>query len=445
MTHSETIAKFIISLEYEDIPTNIISRAKQLLLDTEGVAIAGASHQSAKDGLAGIRSIPLSNGNIKVWGNEQGLSLPYAILANGLTAHVLDYDDTHTESIVHGSAILTPVIKGVGQQVNATGRDMLTAFVCGWEIAARVGQASKNTFHLRGFHSTAIAGIFGAVAAIAKLLNLNHEQLVNAFGLCGSQAGGVTEFLTNSSSSKAFHAGWVGHSALISCYMAKAGMTGPTTIFEGKHGVFFTHGNIEKSKIDLVSAELSHRWETGRVSIKPYPCCHFAHASIDCAIELHNESILVTDIENIHCYVDEVAAGFICAPIGKKHTPANSYGAKFSLPFLIACGVIDGEVNAGSFTEDNICRSDLLSFAKVVSYEYANPETSYFPKYFPAKIKVTLKNGNEIFKQIKINRGNPDAPMSIEDIIRKFKENTSMLLTCEEQQRIISNILNIDK
>ncbi|WP_323035507.1 MmgE/PrpD family protein [Pararhodobacter sp.] len=444
MTHSATLASFVIALDFDAIPSSTITRAKQLMIDTLGVGLSGTRHPNFEIALAGIRAIPGSSGAQPVLGRAETLAAPYAALANGVACHVLDFDDTHTASIVHGSAILTPLVLALGPEVAASGRDILTAFVAGWEVAARVGIASGNSFHNRGFHSTAIAGIFGATAAAGKLLGLSPAQMQHAFGLCGSQAAGVTEFLVNSSSSKGYHVGWAAQNAIITAHLAKAGATGPATIFEGRNGVFNTHGLPDLSDPSLTVADLGTRWETENVSIKPYPCCHFAHGAVDCAIALREEGIKAADVQNIHAIIDEVAAGFVCDPIESKFAPTNAYGAKFSLPYLVACGLIDGQIDQASFTADQIRRDDLLSLARKTSYENAEKGTTGFPKYFPGHLRVTLTDGRLIDKRVAINRGNPDAPLSDDAIAHKFKRCVEGILTDPQADALIGAVLALD-
>ncbi|WP_417601803.1 MmgE/PrpD family protein [Pararhodobacter oceanensis] len=443
-THSAVLASFVTALEYDAIPASTITRAKQLITDTLGVGLSGSLHPNFKIALAGVQAIPGSAGERPVLGSTATLAAPYAALVNGVACHVLDFDDTHTASIVHGSAILTPLVLALGEEIGASGRDILTAFVAGWEVAARVGIASGNSFHNRGFHSTAIAGVFGATAAAGKLLGLTPEQMQHALGLCGSQAAGVTEFLVNSSSSKGYHVGWAAQNAIITTHLARAGATGPETIFEGRKSVFNTHGLPDLSDPALVSADLGSRWETENVSIKPYPCCHFAHGAVDCAIELRADGIKPADIVNIHAIIDEVAAGFVCDPIESKYAPANAYGAKFSLPYLVACGLIDGKVEQASFTADQIQRPDLLGLARKTTYENAEKGTTGFPKYFPGHLRITLTDGQVIEKRVAINRGNPDAPLTSEEVAQKFKSCTAELMPEASADALVSAVMSLD-
>lgn len=445
LTYSEELAAFVCGLRFDAIPSSAVARARQLMLDTLGVGLAGSRHPNFANALAGVSAIPGSAGPLPVLGGGATLAAPYAALVNGVACHALDFDDTHTASIVHGSAILLPLVLALGEQLGASGEEALAAFVAGWEVAARVGIASGNSFHNRGFHSTAIAGIFGATAAAGRLLRLSPAQMTNALGLAGSEAAGINEFLTNNSSSKGYHVGLAAQNAITTAYVCRAGATGPATVFEGRNGLFRTHGLPELCDPAQITAELGARWEIERVSIKPYPCCHFAHGAVDCAIALRAEGITPEQVRGIHAVIDEVAAGFVCKPIEAKYLPSNAYGAKFSLPYLVACGLIDGDIDQRSFTDRSIRREDLLALARKVTYEDAQKGTTGFPKYFPGHLVVTLADGSVVEKRVPINRGNPDAPLSDEDVARKFMANVEGVVPAARAKAIVDKVAAFDR
>lgn len=444
MTRSERMAAFVCALRYDTIPSGTLARARQLMTDTLGVGLAGSRHPNFQTALEGISAIPGALGDHPVIGSHLRLTAPYAAMANGIACHVLDFDDTHTASIVHGSAILTPLALALAEELGQGGRDVLTAFVAGWEVAARVGIASGNSFHNRGFHSTAIAGIFGATAAAGHLLGLTPEQMTHALGLCASQAAGINEFLVNTSSSKGYHVGWAARSGIEIAYLARAGATGPATVFEGRTGLLVTHGVKELSNPEQLTADFGTRWEVERVSIKPYPCCHFAHGAVDCAISLRADGVTPERVQSIHAIIDEVAANFVCRPIEAKYAPSSSYGAKFSLPYLVACGLVEGRCDPDLFTADAIARPDLLAVARKVTFEDAPKGSTGFPKYFPGHLQVGLTDGRVIEKRVPINRGNPDAPLSDGEVAGKFRLNVSEETTPVRAAAIVEKLHALD-
>ncbi|MIE73060.1 MmgE/PrpD family protein [Salmonella enterica subsp. diarizonae] len=444
MTYSEKLSQFIYSNHFDAIPPHVISRAKIHLLDSLGVALAGTVQNNAINGRNGLHKMPNTQGKCRVWGSSYTFSPAYAALANGIAAHVLDFDDTHTDSITHGSAVLVPLVIALTEDLNLNSREMLAAYVTGWEIAARVGLTAKGTFHKRGFHSTAIAGIFGAVSGAASLLNLSPIACAHALGLAGSQASGIAEYLTNSSSAKCFHAGWAAHSGILSAYLADAGMTGPLSVFEGRFGLFATHGIQSEINADDVCQKLGEHWEIMRVSVKPYPCCHFAHATVDCARMLLRDGIKPEEVKHILCVVDPIASALICEPTDDKFSPQTPYAAKFSLPYLVASGMIDDGLSLESFSPEQLNRIDVLELARKVSYRYSEEGEIPFPAYFPGLISVTLKDGREMTKRLNVNYGNPKNPMKNSDVEQKFRNNVRGILPPQSTEKVIQLVADIE-
>ena len=424
MTHSEILAKFITGLRPADLPEAAIDAARRHLLDTFGVAIRGRAHPNAQNATAALGDGRAAEG-APVWGTAETLSTGHAALANGVAAHVLDFDDTHTDSIVHGSAIIAPVVMALGHEVGAKGGDLVAAFVAGWEVAARVGLAAKGSFHKRGFHTTSIAGVFGAAAAAARLLALSPQQAAHALGIAGSQASGINEYLSNSSSAKCIHTGWSAHAGILAARLARGGMTGPMSVFEGRDGILRGYGRVEESDPAALSADLGARWEATRVSIKPYPCCHFAHAFVDCAGALAAQGIRPADIRALHCVVPEIELALICEPWGEKLKPGSPYAAKFSLPFMLASRLVDGRFGHATFEAANLGRAELLDLAGRVTYRVAKEGETPFPRTFPGWVEATLVDGRKVVERLDVNAGHPDNPLTLAQVAAKFRDNAA--------------------
>ncbi len=431
------LARFAATLRCRDIPAAAVDAARRHLLDTFGVAIRGRAHANAANALVAARRMG-GAGDVGVWGCGTRLAAGYAALANGVACHVLDFDDTHTDSIVHGSAIVAPVVMALGEELDASGEDLVAAFVAGWEVAARVGLASRGSFHKRGFHTTSIAGIFGATAAAARLLGLAPEQAAHAMGIAGSQASGINEYLSNGSSSKSIHTGWSAHAGIVAAQLARAGMTGPMSVFEGRDGLLRAYGHPEACDVAALDADLGERWEVTRVSIKPYPCCHFAHAFVDCVGALAQRGVAARDIAALHCVVPEIELPLICEPFAEKLKPASPYAAKFSLPFLLAARLQDGRIDHRTFDAANLSRQDLLDLAARVSYRVAAEGETPFPRTFPGWVEATLTDGRRLVERLDTNAGHPDNPLTLDQVAAKFRDNAAETLGPAATEQVIS-------
>ncbi|MBX9811522.1 MAG: MmgE/PrpD family protein [Burkholderiales bacterium] len=441
---SQRISAFVAGLSFDGLPTAVIESAKRHLLDTLGVGLIGSRQPNAAAALEGVRGIGGGSGQSSVWGTGFRLDAPYAAIANGVACHVLDYDDTHTDSITHGSAVLAPTVLALAEELGASGQEAIAAFAAGWEVTARVGLAARGSFHKRGFHTTSVAGVFGAAAAAAKLLRLSAEQTSHALGLAGSQVSGVSEYLSNGSAAKSFHPGWAASAGIVAAHLAHAGMTGPMTVFEGRYGTFKTYGLVDECDLAALDAGLGERWEMTRVSIKPYPCCHFAHAFIDCVLDLRLQGVTPAQVKALHCVVPEIELPLICEPFAQKLRPDSPYAAKFSLPFVLAAALTDGRIGHDTFTPENIARPDLLELADRMSYRVAKPGETAFPKYFPGWVEARLADGRALVRRFEINTGNPDNPLSREALEAKFRGNVRGLMSNEAAGRVISAVDSLE-
>lgn len=439
MFYSEILADFLVNLN--EIPNEVKQRAKELMLDSIGTALAASNEESVMKAVQMFQALPHSAQKAEIWGRKIVIDAQYAAMCNGIAAHALDYDDTHTEAILHASAILTPLILSYGFTLTKDTNKLLKAFIVAWEISARIGIASKGTFHKRGFHTTAICGSFAATVACGVMLDLNKEQMINALGFAASFASGVNEFLSNGSNSKLLHIGNAIKNGILTAHFAKANLNAPVSIFEGRDNIFRTFGIEEHCDKSELTKGLNDIWQTLQVSIKPYPCCHFAHGLIECALALRKDNLKASEIKSIHCFVDEVPISFICEPLKDKFEPKSAYQAKFSLPFLMSLAFNDGFINFNSYA--NLNRNEIVAFAKKISYE--KRANSGFPKYFCGHIQCVLANGNKIKKDVFINKGNPDNPLTFDELKDKFLCNAQIAISKEKAQSILKAIMCFEK
>src|SRR5690242_590430 len=241
MAHeTETLAGYVAELTFDDIPPEVLERAKVLTLDFLGSAIrARRDAESTPSLLKMLEALALDGkGESTVFGDDKTWTPAVAALLNGALGHSLDFDDTHADSSLHASAPVVPAAFAVGEMVGASGRDVLTAVVAGYEVCCRLGNALDPTSHYaRGFHPTATAGTYGAAAAAAKLFGLSQEQIVSAFGVSGSQAAGSLQFLVNGAWNKRYQVGAAAMNGVIAATLARNDFIGSSESIEGKHGL----------------------------------------------------------------------------------------------------------------------------------------------------------------------------------------------------------------
>jgi len=440
---SSTIAEYLTDAfvlpDSTTIPDAIIDRANWCFVDTLGVALAAAGLGIGTAASKVVLKAP--GGSSTVWGSGKGVSMTDAAFANGMLSHALDFDDTHTAAIMHTSCMVVPVALAIGQATGQSGREVLGAAVTGYEVAGRLGRLGPGDFQYNGFQATGVLGVFACAATAGKLLALDRDQMINAFGIAGSMAGGLMEYLANGSDVKQLHAGWSAQAGIRAAQLAVEGFTGPSTVFEGRFGVF--NSFIRKS----IDAEAAIRfspggWEVELMGPKPYPACLCVHplvqAVLDIKEQLSRQGGALDDIQNIHCYVPEWYVNLVFEPAASKAIPSTSYEARFSGPYCIARALLDGTVAISSFTTKAIQDHDAAKYASRVTYEVeALPE---FPDSFPARVVVKLASGETLESYVHHNLGSPGNPMSPVQYEEKFLTAVRGFLSPNSAQALLAAI-----
>ncbi|MFQ5692661.1 MAG: MmgE/PrpD family protein, partial [Nitrospinota bacterium] len=304
-TCSQQLAEWVSGLRYEDIPPEVIEKAKSAFLDILGIALASSGMPFGRDVIALAEDLGKGE-EASVVGSGLRLPAANAALANGTLGHGLDYDDTHAESVIHTSACVVPSALAAAEACGADGKALLTAAVAGWEVLIRLGLVCPGQFHDRGFHATAVCGPFATSLVAGKAWGSPADQMVHALGICGSMAAGSMEFLTDGAWTKRLHPGWAAHSGLVAARMARRGFSGPREIFEGRFGFYnlYVGRNGDKRDLSRLTAGLGEEWKTLELDQKPFPCCHFTHAFIDAALFLREEHrIDPAEIESVECRI----------------------------------------------------------------------------------------------------------------------------------------------
>ena len=284
---SETLAQFVHQLHYQDIPVPVRERAKDLMLDAIGIAFASTKFEFAEKALAGVSFF--GSGARAVIGMPARLALRDAAVMNGVLIHGLDYDDTHLEGVVHASASCFSCAFGVAAEVNASGRDLITAYIAGLEVIARLGMVAKGGLHLNGLHPTGTIAAFASALIAGKLMGLNAEQLVMAQGnALSTSASSSRQYSSEGAWTKRLHPGWGAAAGITAAALARGGFIGPREVYEGEYSLYRTllGSRYEACDLALATKDFGVVWESARVAIKPIPACHLVHACADAAVAL---------------------------------------------------------------------------------------------------------------------------------------------------------------
>ena len=421
---SEELGVFAARLRWEDIPSEVRTRARHLVLDAVGCALASRKFEFSGRSLAAISELA-GKGDSVVIGQKLRLPLRDAVLANGILAHGLDYDDTHSEAIAHLTVSAFPTALGVSVQQGLALKDLFLSYILAVECGARLGAVAKGAFHQVGFHPTGVIGAFACAIAAGRLYGLDAARLAQAQGVALSVASGSLEFLQDGSWTKRMHPGWAGVGGIVAAALARGGFKAPRAAYEGGFGLFAAYLGPRVADCDLsrATAKLGEAWETMRVALKPFPACHFAHAFADAAIALQKEISEAGSIEGITALVPEPIVKTVCEPAASKRRPTSDYDAKFSLQYIIAAGLLRGKFTLMELQEEALNDEAILSLAAKVDYAI-DPHTT-FPKHYGGEVVVRLKDGRELRRREAVNRGSADRPLSNDDIAAKFTGNAS--------------------
>jgi 2-methylcitrate dehydratase PrpD len=438
---AEQFSAFADRLSFDDVPERVVNTAKYLMLDAIGIALASTTYDFAQETINALATF--GAGKSPVIGSRVKLALRDAVLANGVLIHGLDFDDTHTVALIHATAGCFSTALGVAAETNASGRQLLTAYVLGMEIAARIGAVAKGEMNQIGFHPTGVIAAFACALIAGKLFGINQNQSVMAQGIVLSMASGNREYSFDASGTKRLHPGWAGVAGITAAVLAKGGFTGPRTAYEGRFGLYATHLPVgSKPDLGLATAKLGATWETLQVSVKPYPVGHFNVAFIDAAIALSGKhGIVPEDVAAIEALVPRHAVNIVCEPAELRKRPANSYAAKFSVQYAIACALVAKKFGLAEL--ERYGDPAILALADKVTHSI-DLATGY-PRHMSGEVIITMKSGERFSHREQVNRGAPDNPLSEIDILEKFMNNAALALPKPRAEEIADTILSMDK
>ena len=331
LTISQELSTFALGLSHAQIPIAVRDRAKHLILDSVGIALASTKYPYASISFAALEQ--LGAGTSPVIGIGRRLALRDAVLMNGILIHGLDFDDTHSRGVIHATSSSFPCALALAERDDQSGKALLAAYVAAMEVATRLGSVAKGGFHQVGFHPTGLVGAFGCTLAAARLLGLDENRATMAQGIALSMASGSLEFLQDGSWTKRMHPGWAAVAGITAARLAQYGFKAPTRPYEGKFGFFDTHLQHPPAPIDLPAefATLGSVWELAQTAVKPYPVCHFIHGCADAAIGLYDE-IDSADIVRAEALLPRDTMPIVAEPQRKQNPPRQRIRGQVQCP-----------------------------------------------------------------------------------------------------------------
>ena len=441
---SSDLAQWASRIQFDDLPADVVEATKLRVMDVIGLSLAGAETafgKSTRDAIAAMS--PAGPCRILGFGDRVGVTA--AAFANGALSQALEYDDTHNESIVHMSSPAVAAALALSEFASVTGRELITAIALGNEISCRVGSVSSGELHKRGFHPTGLFATFGAAYLVARILGLDAERMARAAGIAGSFASGLLECWVDGTQTKFLHPGWSAQSGITAAMLARAGVTGPAQVFEGRWGLFASHVQDPNAHRDFarINAGLGSHWESRNSSFKPFPAAHVIHPYISAAIRLRDRhAIQAADIESVDCPVTGFIVSIVCEPVAEKHAPASDSHGRVSLQYSIAEALYFGELGKKAYSDQSRRNPDILALARKVRYR-VDPDYPG-PGRFKGAVTVTLKDGRQFTEIEEYNRGSFENPMTYQELRAKFDDNASGFLSAEARARVADQIQRLE-
>ncbi|BCM83896.1 MmgE/PrpD family protein [Methylobacterium indicum] len=424
MTLARDLARRVRALSRNGLPPEVAATARLHLLDAIGVGLASAGSEAG----APYRryAAGLGPGSASLIGIPGRVAPAAAALVNGGLMHGLEFDDTHTGSIVHGSAVLAPAALAAAQAAGASGPALSTAYALGWEVLIRIGLAAPGAFQARGFQVTSVGGALVAALVAAELVGLTEDEAVAAMGIGLSGASGVFEFLTNGASVKSLHPGLAAQAGLNAADLARAGLTGPETAFEGRCGLFSAFAGDARLAGAFAAAldGLGTEWHLPQAAFKFHPCCHYLHPFIEAAGILAERGVKPDDVAALTCRVPAGAAPIICEPWDAKQAPASGHAARWSLPVAVAACLVEGRVDLATFEAP--ASAAVLTLARRIAWEPL--AGARFPQVFEAEIVAETRDGARHEIRVDDVYGNAGRPAGDDAVREKFRRNAARSL-----------------
>ena len=419
-TAAQTLAEFAVGLEFDRIPSAVAERAKDCVIDIVGVCTYGSALSSSKT-LIEYAARYGNGGNSTILGTRLKVHAPHAALANGALAHAFEMDSLVSPSVgVHPGASLTAPALAVGQEIGASGKEFVTAFVAGSEVMHRIGDASLQTSEKLGFHVPGVTGTFGGAIVAGRLLKLNVEQMTNALGIAGSLSAGLLEFSKSGGGMvKRLHLGRAAESGVLAASLAHGGFTGPATVLEGKFGylnVYCRDGDPKR-----FTAGLGEAWKTLNIMFKRYACHITAHVPVTAVLELKaRHKILGDEIASI-----TVAGSDKMLSHHNIVEPQDMATAQYSTPFCVALAFYRDPRDPNVFTNAALNDPSIRALCRKVKLELRREANTGNP--LASRVTVRLNDGRELIQNMEHFPGMPQDPLNRTQLREKFTTLTAAL------------------
>ncbi|MCP3054427.1 MmgE/PrpD family protein [Aurantimonas marianensis] len=408
------LAEWIVAVQDDDIPEEVRREGVRTFVNWVGCAVGGARHETVDAALKAVDAFsgPRTSG---VLGREERLDVLHAALVNGISSHVLDYDDTHLKTIIHPAGPVASALLALAETRPMGGRELITSMLVGIEVECRIGNCVYPQHYDRGWHITGTTGVFGAAAAVGHAIGLNTTQMQWALGLAATQSSGLREMF--GTMTKSFHPGRAAQNGAMSAFLAEAGFDSSLQGIEAPRG--FANVLSDKQDYGEILDDLGTRWEAALNSYKPFACGIVIHPTIDGCQQIRDEiGDKVGAIRSV-----QLTTHPLVLELTGKTSPKTGLESKFSVYHAAASALIERDGSPTAFTDALVNRADIIALRDKV-------KAASDPSIHEASvvIDVTFEDGSTLRKHIQRAIGSRDVPLTDEQLNDKFTRQSELVV-----------------
>lgn len=427
------VARWVRTQAQQPLPPDLEHHVRRMILDNLGGVVASSAHDVGGTVAAHVQRM-YGAGVATAIGLGPTSTLGAAVL-NGTNGHGIETDDGYTPGSFHPTSVILPAVFSVAEERNSTSDQILRAAAIGMELSCRLASAGHPATRRNHFHNTPIAGVFGAAAAAAVLMDLTEAQIADTLGIAGSHASGLFEFLGQSAEVKRLHPGKAARDGIASADLAATGLTGPHTILEGQDGYFAAYAGTPGADWSphRIRDGLGEDWVVLRSYIKPYPCCRHLHGPIDAALALRDAHGISGE------QVASVRVGTFTIAAGHNGTVVDTMmGAQLSVPYTVAVALQTGQVTLADFAPEARADTTKLALADKVTVEVdASAEAAYPLRGRPAEVTVTLTDGTAHTHRVEFPYGESTNPVTDHDLEGKVRRLVEPIIGADGADELI--------
>lgn len=409
----QQFASYAVAQRAARLPDDVVHAAARAVVDWVAATLPGASMPPARI-LTRMLVDEAESGRARLIPGGRGVRARTAALVNGTASHTAELDDIYRDGLYHPGSPTVAAALAVAEEIDASGADLLRAVTIGYEISGRIAAAVQPA-HYRYWHTTGTVGTLGAAAAVAELLELDAERFAHALATATTMAAGLQQAFRSDAMSKPLHAGRAAEAGVLAAMAAGEGLTGALDVLDGPAGFGAAMGGSPDFSVAVAS--LGKDYCVRRVTVKSHSCCGHTFAAVDAALLLRAQGLRLDDIERI-----QVETYGTALQVAGNPDPTTAFEAKFSLPYCVAAALVRGTVRLSAFAGDALGDPAIRALTARVTLTVDPEFDALYPTRRAARVRIIDRAGAELVEERRTRKGDPDDPVTDEELRAKFDE-----------------------